>query len=520
MPTRRTTLGLAAATLGSALLAPTAGTAHAARDLVQVPADAGDPHFAKHDFRGLWIASVANVDWPTKPGLSAEAQQAELVGLLDLAVARGLNAIILQVRPTADTFWRSDLEPWSHWLTGTQGTDPGYDPLGFAVEQAHARGLELHAWFNPFRVDMNEAGTNLSPEHPARKHPEWVLPYGGKLYYNPGLPEVRRFSESVILEAVSRYDIDAVHFDDYFYPYPVAGKVFDDAAAYAQYGNGLSLADWRRANIDDLIVSLGTGIKKLKPWVQFGISPFGVWRNQATDPAGSATTAGVQTYDDLYADTRKWVQEHWVDYMLPQVYWSKTMAAASYVAVSNWWAELCRASRVHLYLGEAVYKVEANFDKAWYDPRELVSHLEFREAELSDVVKGNVYYNATSVKANKLDAMGIVAGEWYGKPALTPVMEWIDGTAPSPVHGVSRLDGTLRWQADPDAAQFIVYRVPKKPKAVVSADLADMTYAVAVLPGTARTWTDTEVTSGYGHWTYLVTAVDRGSNESSATIVR
>lgn len=523
MVSRRSFIALAATTGAVGVIGTPTARAGGSNDgglvATSEPGCSVDPHLKKHDFRGIWIASVANIDWPSKPGLSAEQQRAELTSLLDVAQARHYNAVILQVRPTADTFWPSELEPWAHWLTGSQGVDPGWDPLGYAVEAAHARNLELHAWFNPFRVAMDEAGAKLLPSHPARQHPEWTVPYGGKLYCNPGIPEVRDHSIAVIMEAVKRYNIDAVHFDDYFYPYPVAGKVFDDADEYARHGNGLSLADWRRANINDLVQRLGDQIKAAKPHVQFGISPFAVWRNAATDPTGSQTTAGAQTYDDLYADTRLWVREAMVDYMLPQVYWSKTLAAASYVNVTKWWVDEARGKDVNLYIGQATYKIAANADTAWNDPREMVSHLEFNE-QFADVIQGNVFYNATSVRANLVDGMGIVEREWYAKPALTPRMAWIDATPSSPVASRGRVDSTLSWSAPADAHQFVVYRVAKKAKDVRPCDLADTRNLVAILPAGTTTWTDPEVTSAQGQYTWLVSAVDRGSNESAARMIR
>ena len=270
---------------------------------------APDPVTPKRQFRAMWIASVANIDWPSRPGLTVAEQKAEYLRLLDAAQRNRLNAVVVQVRPTADSFWPSPYEPWSEWLTGVQGQDPGYDPLRFAVDEAHARNLEFHAWFNPYRVSMQTDPGKLTPEHPARQHPDWVLPYGGKLYYDPGIPAVRRFVEDAILHAVKRYDVDAVHFDDYFYPYPAGTEQFDDEDTYQRYGAGFpDKAAWRRNNIDLLVEELSDRITRTKPWVKFGISPFAVWRNKATDPEGSDTTAGAQTYDDLYADTRKWVR--------------------------------------------------------------------------------------------------------------------------------------------------------------------------------------------------------------------
>ncbi|MFE0255016.1 glycoside hydrolase family 10 protein [Streptomyces sp. NPDC059010] len=372
------------------------------------------------EMRGVWIATVANRDWPAKPGLTADEQRAELIGHLDRAADRGLNTVILQVRPTADALWPSPCEPWSQVLTGTQGKDPGWDPLGTAVAEAHARGLQLHAWFNPYRIANHTDPTRLAESHPARKHPEWVVTYGGKLYYNPGLPEVRAFVQRAMLDAVHKYPVDAVHFDDYFYPYPVAGQAFDDTAAYDRYGGGFAgLADWRRDNIDRLILETASGIRRIRPTTQFGISPFGVWRNAATDPLGSDSRAGVQTYDDLYADTRRWVREGWIDYICPQLYWNVGFAAADYGKLLPWWAETVRGSRTRLYVGEALYKAgDPAQPEAWQDPAELSGHLTL--AKQYPEVYGHVYFAAKDLAADRIGAMAQVVADHYGQPAMTP----------------------------------------------------------------------------------------------------
>ncbi|WP_405579336.1 glycoside hydrolase family 10 protein [Streptomyces sp. NBC_01190] len=361
------------------------------------------------ELRGMWIATVANTDWPSAPGLTPAEQRAELLGLLDLAVERRLNAVMFQVRPTADAFWPSPYEPWSRYLTGTQGRDPGWDPLGTAVQEAHRRGLELHAWFNPYRVAMTDDPGTLVPTHPARLRPEWAVPFGGKLYYNPGLPEVRRFVEDAMLDAVRRYPIDAVHWDDYFYPYPVAGQTFPDDDAYARYGAGFPDRDaWRRHNTDLLVRETAARIKRIRPRTRFGISPFGVWRNAADDPLGSATTAGVRTYDDLHADTRTWVRKEWIDYIVPQVYWNIGFAAADYATLIPWWSAAVAGTRVRLYIGEALYKVGDPAQPApWQDPRELLRHLDF--CDRYPEVRGNIYFSATQVVADPLGAMSLVA---------------------------------------------------------------------------------------------------------------
>ncbi|MBP5940714.1 glycoside hydrolase family 10 protein [Streptomyces acidiscabies] len=367
---------------------------------------------ARREMRGMWLATVANRDFPSKAGLTVAQQRAELVSWLDLAVRSRLNTVIFQVRPTADALWPSPYEPWSAVLTGTQGVNPGWDPLGTAVAGAHARGLQLHAWFNPFRIANHTDPTKLVPTHPARVHPEWVVTYGGRMYYNPGLPEARAFCRRAILDAVRRYPLDAVHFDDYFYPYPVAGQVFDDDAAYTAYGKGFpDRASWRRANIDRFVLDMAARIKAVRPATRFGVSPFGVWRNKTTDPLGSDTRA-AQSYDDNFADTRKWVREGWIDYIVPQVYWNIGFAAADYAKLVPWWAEVAKGSRTELYIGEALYKAGDPAQAApWQDPAELSRHLTLADARPE--VRGHVYFAAREVRADPIGAFSRVVKDHY-----------------------------------------------------------------------------------------------------------
>lgn len=375
---------------------------------------------AEGELRGVWLATVSNRDWPSAPGLTADAQRAELLTHLDTAVARRLNAVIFQVRPTADALWPSPHEPWSQYLTGTQGKDPGWDPLGTAVEEAHARGLELHAWFNPYRIALHADPSRLVASHPARKNPGWAVPYGGKLYYNPGVPAVRAFVRKAMLDAVRKYPVDAVHFDDYFYPYPVAGQVFDDDTAYDRYGGSFpNRAAWRRDNVDRLVRETAAEIKVIRPGTQFGISPFGVWRNAETDERGSATRAGVQTYDDLYADTRKWVRENWIDYIVPQLYWNIGFAAADYAELLPWWAETARGSGTRLYIGEALYKAgDPAQPAAWQEPAELSQHLTL--ARDVPEARGHVFFSAKDVEDDRIGAMARVVADHYQRPAEPP----------------------------------------------------------------------------------------------------
>ncbi|WP_393055982.1 glycoside hydrolase family 10 protein [Streptomyces sp. LN549] len=421
MARRKFVTGAAVTVAGVMASAAMAGdAAAAARDGDRTGRPGGPRDVLRRELRGMWVATVENVDWPSKPGLSAAEQRAGLIAYLDEAVARRLNAVILQVRPSADALWPSPYEPWAKCLTGVQGKDPGWDPLGTAVQEAHARGLELHAWFNPYRVANHADPSRLSARHPARLHPEWVVPYGGKLYYNPGLPEVRAFVQDAMLDAVRRYDIDAVHWDDYFYPYPVAGQGFPDGAAYATYGAGFpDLAAWRRSNTDKLVREMSERIKALKPTVRFGISPFGVWRNASTDPLGSRTEAGVQTYDDLYADTRGWVKKGWIDHVCPQLYWNIGFAPADYAALVPWWGEVVRGTGVDLFIGEALYKAgDPAQSAAWQDPAELSRHVDFAAAY--DQVRGHVYFSGKSVVTDRIGAMDRVVADHYRSRARPP----------------------------------------------------------------------------------------------------
>ncbi|MDI3407119.1 glycoside hydrolase family 10 protein [Streptomyces cavernicola] len=411
----RRAFGVAAAGLFSGLAVDSEAVAQG-RSGPPEPAAAGDRRGGDggpSELRGMWLASVDNRDWPSQPGLSAAQQRAELIAYLDVAVQRRLNTVFFQVRPSADALWPSPYEPWSVFLTGVQGQDPGWDPLGAAVEEAHRRGLELHAWFNPYRVAIHTDLAQLAPTHPARLHPEWVVPYGGKLYYNPGIPEVRRFVQDAMLDAVRRYRIDAVHWDDYFYPYPVAGEVFDDDEAYARYGAGFpDRASWRRHNIDLLVHEMAARVRWARPGVRFGISPFGVWRNSSTDPLGSDTSAGVQTYDHLFADTRSWVREGWIDYVVPQLYWNIGFPAADYAKLLPWWAEVARGTRVQLYLGEALYKAGDPAQPApWQDPGELSRHLTLA-SEVPEV-RGHSFFSAKEVATDPFGAMARVVADHY-----------------------------------------------------------------------------------------------------------
>jgi uncharacterized lipoprotein YddW (UPF0748 family) len=295
------------------------------------------------EFRAAWVASVYNLDWPSKAGLSAREQQAELRAILDRARELGLTAILLQIRPAGDALYASKIEPWSAFLTGSQGENPGYDPLEFAIREAHARGLELHAWFNPFRA-ATKVGGSFAANHVSRKHPSWTRRHGSLLWLDPGIPAAREYVLGVILDVVRRYDIDGVHLDDYFYPYPGKGAGdFADDASWRPYGqgSGLSRGDWRRDNINRFIQALYREVKAAKPGAKVGISPFGIWR-----PGVPATIeAQLDAYAMLYCDAKLWLERGWCDYLSPQLYWSIEPAKQSFPVLLDWWRAQSKAGR-------------------------------------------------------------------------------------------------------------------------------------------------------------------------------
>jgi uncharacterized lipoprotein YddW (UPF0748 family) len=466
------------------------------------------------------LTTVNNIDWPSRPGLDEATVKAEYQEWLDLAQRLNHNAIFVHVRPSGDAFWPSQYAPWSEWLTGKRdGADPGWDPMAYMVAEAHARNLEFHAWMNPYRgaqpAPLGPGGdiNQLAPNHPLRAHPEWAVVYpvgtqGSRFYFDPGIPEARRFVEDSMLEAVQRYDIDGVHFDDFFYPYPEARQDFNDAASFAAYGQGLSRADWRRANVDTLVREMNERIKAIKPWVKFGISPFGIWRNKLTDEAGSETN-GLQSYDDIYADTRKWVLQGWLDYIVPQLYWHIGNDPADYAKLLPWWSTVVSGTKVQLYIGQADYNVGK--PGAWQDPAELERHLALNTRY---IVSGNIHFSAKSVRDDKLGSVTRYRTRFYAVPALVPTMERLPPSPPSAptMEGIRREpDGavTVTWRpgtGQGESTMFAIYRVDAgQQKALI----------VGTVRGggsTAHTWTDRAQSTTDGA-EYCVSGLDRSWNE-------
>lgn len=378
-----------------------------------------------YEFRGVWIATVDNIDWPQKNQFNVDSQRADFIRQLDLHKANGMNAMVVQVRPATDAFYPSPYEPWSQWLTGEQGKPPVpfYDPLQFMIDECHKRGLEFHAWLNPYRANFSIGKASIAPAHITRLHPEWFLSYGGKLYFDPGNREGQQWVLNVIRDIVQRYDVDAIHMDDYFYPYRIAGKEFPDAVSYATDPRGLNREDWRRSNVDTIIYNIEQVIKSEKPWVKFGISPFGVWRNQDKDSTGSATQAGQTNYDDLYADILLWLKNGWIDYVAPQLYWEIGFKKAPYETLIEWWSRNTYGR--HLYIGQGIYRSleRSASSAAWKNPNELPNQIKLLRNTPN--VQGSIYFSSTSFDRNPNGWGDSLRNNYYSKPAQIPPMGWL-----------------------------------------------------------------------------------------------
>lgn len=471
----------------------------------------------KRELRAAWIATVMNIDWPSKKGLSVQQQQEEFVRLLDTLQRAGMNAVIVQVRPVADAFYPSSYEPWSEYLSGKQGdfSTPYYNPLAFMIQESRKRGLEFHAWFNPYRASMN-GNLIYADNHPIRAHPEWFVEYGGKYYYDPGHPEAREFVLQSIMETVKHYDLDAVHFDDYFYPYRIANLEFPDSCTYEAFGKHLfeMRDDWRRNNVDFFVEELSRRIRLEKPHLKFGISPFGVWRNVDRDSTGSQTQAGQTNYDDLYADVIKWLRKGWIDYVTPQLYWHIGFKVADYSVLLDWWSK--NAFGKHLYIGQGIYRLGG---KGWEDPDELINQIALNRKYSN--VHGSMFFSAKFFMKNDNDVQAMM-DRIYPHKALVPAMEWLPAQTPAAPH-IDAITGNqvagvkLEWRdtLSTSGAYYVVYRF----KAGDSLDIENSAHLRAVVPRrsySTQLWIDTE-TEKRTEYTYLVTACDRLHNESRAS---
>ena len=383
----------------------------------------------KYEFRGVWIATVNNIDWPPAGVTDPEKQKADYIRLLDLHQKNGMNAMIVQVRPAADAFYPSQYEPWSQWLTGIQGQPPSpyWDPLKFMIEETHKRGMEFHAWLNPYRAVHNTTSSSIAGNHITRIHPEWFLTYGDKKYFDPANKEAQKFVVNVVRDIVKRYDVDAIHMDDYFYPYRIPGKEFPDEFSYKSSGSPLKKDDWRRSNVDTIIRALSIAIKQEKKYCRFGISPFSVWRNKDKDPMGSDSKAGQTNFDDLYADILLWLRKGWIDYVTPQLYLEIGHDKIAYEKLLDWWSR--HSYGKHIYIGHGIYRTQEDQPK-WKVPEELPNQIKLLRRYPN--VQGSIYFSSKAFEKNPNGWNDSLRDNYYKYPALLPPMRWIDNEKPWP----------------------------------------------------------------------------------------
>lgn len=383
------------------------------------------------EFRAVWIASVANIDWPSEKGLSTGEQQAELRALLDKIELLNMNAVILQVRPAADALYESEKEPWSEYLTGEMGKDPGYDPLEFAISEAHRRGLELHAWLNPFRALHSGSDSLITEDHISKRHPEMVVQYGSQLWMDPGLEEAREYNINVALDILDRYDVDGIHLDDYFYPYPIEDDQqqiidFPDSASWNNSlqksgADTLERGDWRRDNINSFVEDLYSAIRQQDDKALFGISPFGIWR-----PGHPVQIDGMDAYNEIYADSRKWLNEGWVDYYTPQLYWRIDQYEQSYTALLEWWNNENKHGR-HLWPGNFISRVGLTPENIW-PASEIIDQI--RATRDLHPSEGNVHFSMQALEYNHEELAEMLRTEVYSGPALVPKSPWLKTQLP------------------------------------------------------------------------------------------
>ena len=468
----------------------------------------------KREFRGAWLHVIGQSQWQNK---TTEQAMAYIDDQLQKLQDAGCNAVIFQVRPTADAMYKSELEPWTAWLTGKRGKAPSpeWDPMEYAIEEAHRRGIEFHAWLNPYRVTSN-AKEVLPSTHAANKEPHRFVKFNGQTFFDPAYKENRDFICEVVRDIVGRYDVDAIHIDDYFYPYPANGKKFEaDDASYRKFGNGMERKEWRRHNVDLLIEQLNSTIKSEKPWVRFGVSPFGIWRNKKSDPRGSESS-GLQNYDDLYADVLLWARNGWVDYLAPQLYWTLDMKAAPSRHLAQWWNDNCEG--VDVYIGQDVQRTMSTADPKTGDSNELATKVKLSR-ELPNV-KGNVWWHGYWVTGNLKGVADSLALKHQSTIALPP--EYGDRSLrPSPVSDVKLIkegkETYVTWtppakgkrDSERDAVRYVVYQFFPSEKV----NLEDPQAIIALTPFT-RVLVDEDDARGC---TFVVTALDRMNRESRGT---
>ncbi len=471
----------------------------------------------KYEFRGVWIATVNNIDWPRSGQYDPEAQKADFISILDAHQKNGMNAMIVQVRPAADAFYPSQYEPWSQWLTGTQGKPPSpyYDPLEFMIAETHKRGMEFHAWLNPYRAVHNINSNSIAPNHITRLHPEWFLTYGDTKYFDPANKDAQKFVVDVVRDIVKRYDVDAIHMDDYFYPYRIPGKEFPDEGSYKRSGTTMKKDDWRRSNVDSIIKTLSIAIKEEKKMCQFGISPFGVWRNQKDDPEGSDSKAGQTNYDDLYADVLLWLKKGWIDYVTPQLYRAINDDKIAYEKLLDWWSRHSYGRNV--YIGHGIYRAGGK-EEPWNDPKQIPDQIKLIRRNPN--IQGSIYFSSKSFDNNPNGWNDSLRNNYYRYPALLPPMRWLDKDKPWPpiVDRTITNDSVIQLTVRPDPRNhreikyYVVYQYAADSHTEPFGNIPRFISRIVTLP--AGFELKETLSSEHFSYRYVITAVGKNNIES------
>ncbi|HEV7780335.1 MAG TPA: family 10 glycosylhydrolase [Chitinophagaceae bacterium] len=472
----------------------------------------------KYEFRGVWITTVNNIDWPLAPVNDPEKQKADFIQILDMHQRNGMNAMIVQVRPAADAFYPSPYEPWSEWLTGQQGVAPSphWDPLQFMIEETHKRGMEFHAWLNPYRAVQRIGTSSIAGNHIMRQHPEWFLTYGDKRYFDPGNKDAQQFVVNVVRDIVKRYDVDAIHMDDYFYPYRIPGKEFPDKASYERSGTRLKKDDWRRSNTDSIILAISQVIRQEKRLCRFGISPFGVWRNDKDDPEGSDSKAGQTNYDDLYADILLWLKNGWIDYVTPQLYREIGDDKMDYEKMVDWWSR--HSYGRHVYIGHAIYRGATRETKEWSKPEQLPNQIKLLRRY--PTVQGSIYFSSNSFNKNPLGWNDSLQNNYYKYPALLPPMRWISNEKPWPpiVDRSITNDSMIKLTVRPDPRNhidikyYVVYQYAADSHSETFGNIPKYLSKIVTTP--AGFTLSEPLSSKHFSYRYVITAVGKNNQES------
>ena len=479
----------------------------------------------KYEFRAAWVASVVNIDYPSVnlKGANSDVLKTEFIRILDMHKSLGMNAVIVQVRPAADAFYPSQYEPWSEYLTGKQGRPPVpyFDPLAFMVAETHRRGMEFHAWCNPYRAVFDVSKSSLSASHITKVKPSWFIKYNGDSrttkYFDPGNPEVWNYITNVMKDIVSRYDVDALHFDDYFYPYKNAKKDFADSKTFKKFNRGLQKDDWRRSNVDSIICKISKAVKEAKPLCKFGVSPFGIWRNVRQDSINGSNTNGSSCYDDLYADVLLWSKNKWIDYVAPQLYWEIGHPKADFVTLLNWWN--AHTNGIHLYIGQAIYRASEN-SAGWRNkPTELLDQINLMRA--NENTKGSIYFSSKSFEKNPNGWIDSLKNNYYRSAALVPSMPWLYNTkANTPVVNNKFLNNSLELAIkkvdsyNNETKQYVIYVMPADK---INFENNDNIFEIVPIEETNYKLNFSDLAENLTAIKVAVTAINKGNVESVPT---